>query len=70
MLEEGSGVTRALQETMMVLLTKVVTLIERRQLFSQVDEKYTNADSKIFQYLRLHMKIICRRFHMKTIFTF
>ena len=47
MLEEGSGVTRALQETMMVLLTKVVTLIERRQLFSQVDEKYTNADSKI-----------------------
>ena len=25
-----------------------------------------NADLKICQYLRLHMKIMCRRFHIKT----
>ena len=27
---------------------------------------YTNADLKICQYLRIHMKIICWRFHIKT----
>ena len=32
--------------------------------------RYTNADLKICQYLRLHMKITCRRFHAKTPFTF
>ena len=31
---------------------------------------YTNADLKTFQYLRLHMKIICWRFHRKTHFNF
>ena len=31
--------------------------------------RYTNADLIICQYLRLHMKIICRRFHIKTPFT-
>ena len=33
-------------------------------------KRYTNADLKICQYLRLHIKIICRRFHNKTPFTF
>ena len=32
--------------------------------------RYTNADLAICQYLRLHMKIICWRFHIKTPFTF
>ena len=32
--------------------------------------RYTNADLKICQYLRLHMKITCRRFHAQTPFTF
>ena len=31
---------------------------------------YTNADLKICQYLRLHMKVICWKFHIKTPFTF
>ena len=33
-------------------------------------KRYSNADLKICQYLSLHMKIICRRFHIKTPFTF
>ena len=33
-------------------------------------KSYANADLKICQYLRRHMKIICRRFHIKTPFTF
>ena len=32
--------------------------------------KYTNADLKICQYFHLHMKIICLRFYIKTLFTF
>ena len=32
--------------------------------------KCTNADLKICQYFRLHIKIICWRFHIKTSFTF
>ena len=32
--------------------------------------RYTNADLKICQYLPLHMKIIRRRFHIDTPFTF
>ena len=35
-----------------------------------IPEKYSNADLKICQYLRLHMKLICWRFHIKTPFTF
>ena len=35
-----------------------------------VPQRYTNPDLKICQYLRLNMKIICRRFHIKTAFTF
>ena len=31
---------------------------------------YTNADLKICKYIRLHMKMTCRRFHIKTPFTF
>ena len=31
---------------------------------------YTNADLKIYQYLRLQMKILCCKFHIKTSFTF
>ena len=31
---------------------------------------YTNADLKICQYIRLHMKMISRRLHIKTSFTF
>ena len=31
---------------------------------------YTNADMKIYWYLCLHMKIICRRFHIMASFTF
>ena len=33
-------------------------------------QTYTNADLKICHYLRLHMKIICSRFHIITPFTF
>ena len=33
-------------------------------------KRYTNADLKICQYLPLHMKIKCWRFHIKTPFTF
>ena len=32
--------------------------------------RYTNADLKICQYLRLHMKITCQRFQDQTLFTF
>ena len=28
--------------------------------------RYTNVDWKIYQYLRLHIKIICQRFHITT----
>ena len=38
-----------------------------QNIFSQ---RYTNADLKICQYFCLRMKIICRRFHFKTHFTF
>ena len=31
---------------------------------------YTNADMKIYQYLLLHIKIICRRFRIITLFAF
>ena len=33
-------------------------------------KRYTNGDLEICQYLHLHMKIICWRFHIKTPFTF
>ena len=33
-------------------------------------ERYANADLKIYQCLRHHMKIICPRFHIKAPFTF
>ena len=33
-------------------------------------QEYTNADLKFCQYLRLYMKLICLRFHIKTYFTF
>ena len=33
-------------------------------------QRYTIADFKICQYLRLHMKIICWRFHIKIRFTY
>ena len=32
--------------------------------------KGTNADLRTCQYIRFHIKIICRRFHIKTPFTF
>ena len=38
--------------------------------FASSDWRQTNADLKICQYIRLHMKIICRRFHIKAPFTF
>ena len=44
-------------------LCKKVKLVERVQ-------RYTNANMKICQFLRLLMKIICWRFHIKTPFTF
>ena len=39
-------------------------------LFLLKVHRYTNADLKIWHYFCLHMKIICRRFHIKTSFTF
>ena len=33
-------------------------------------QRYPNADLKICQYLRPHVKIICGRFHLKAAFTF
>ena len=41
-------------------------------LIKRCSEKqvHTNAGLKLCQYLRLHMKIICQRFHIKTSFTF
>ena len=33
-------------------------------------QRYTNADVKICQYLRFHVKIIYGRLHIKTPFTF
>ena len=47
-----------------VLLSNVVTVLNLNII------RYTNADLKICQYLRLHMKITCRRFHAETPFTF
>ena len=44
-----------------------------KKYMSQNPEKpytFANADLKICQYLRRHLKIICRRFHIKTPFTF
>ena len=38
--------------------------------FASSNWRQTNADLKICQYIRLHMKIICRRFHIKAPFTF
>ena len=32
--------------------------------------RYTNTDLKICQYLRLHLKIICGKFYIRTPFTF
>ena len=32
--------------------------------------KYTNANLNIYQYLRSHMKVLCRRFHIKIPFAF
>ena len=47
-------------------------LCDRSILYSlfYLPQRYTNADLKVCQYLRLHMKIICWRFHIKTSFTF
>ena len=36
----------------------------------QKGQRYTNAYLKIYQYLCLQMKIICSRFHIKTLFYF
>ena len=32
--------------------------------------RYTNVDMKIYRYPRLHIKVICRRFHILAPFTF
>ena len=42
----------------------------RRCSVKKVFSRYTNGDQKICQYLRLHMKILCWRFHIKASFTF
>ena len=39
-------------------------------LWTIAASRYTNADLKICEYLRLHMKIICWIFHIKTSFPF
>ena len=41
---------------------QIIELISLRNIY-----RYTNVDLKICQYLRLHMKIICRRFHINTL---
>ena len=38
--------------------------------FASNNHRYTNADLKICQYIHLHMKIICQRFYIKTLFAF
>ena len=40
------------------------------QRTKQHNSRYTNADMKIYQYLRYHIKIISRRFRIITPFTF
>ena len=35
--------------------------------FASNNHRYTNADLKICQYIHLHKKIICQRFHIKTL---
>ena len=44
----------------------------RKKLMIKIDwnQSYTNADLKICQYLRLHIKVICRRFCIKKLFPF
>ena len=49
----------------------ISSLICKTFYFASTNQRDTNADLKICQYIRLHMKIIvCRRFHIKTPFTF
>ena len=38
--------------------------------FASTIYRYTNADLKICQYIPLHMKIICGRFHIKRLLRF
>ena len=47
-----------------------IVVICKNFRFASTNYRCTNADLKICQYIRLHMKIICRRFHIKTPFTF
>ena len=47
-----------------------IVLIRKNFLFASNNSRYTNADLKICQYIRLFMKIISRRLHIKTPFTF
>ena len=43
-----------------VIISSIFTVLNLNRI------RYTNADLKICQYPRLHMKITCRRFHIET----
>ena len=53
-----------------VMIYSIYYITKSRLDVATVCQRYTNADLKICQYLRLHMKIIYWNFYIQTPFTF